>query len=46
MERNRWCTWLIYDSAVTKCPTWTGENRRITTRIECGDYPLNPRPIV
>ncbi|MDM7927622.1 ferredoxin--NADP reductase [Blastomonas fulva] len=35
-------TRLIYDSAVTKCPTWTGENRRITTRIEAGDYPLNP----
>lgn len=35
-------TRLTYDSSVTKCPTWTGENRRITTRIEAGDYPLDP----
>jgi ferredoxin--NADP+ reductase len=35
-------TRLTYDRSVTKCPTWTEENRRITTRIECGDYPLNP----
>lgn len=33
---------LIYDASVTKCPTWTGENRRITQRIESGDYPLDP----
>jgi ferredoxin--NADP+ reductase len=33
---------LIYDQSVTKCPTWTHENRRITERIKCGDYPLNP----
>lgn len=33
---------LAYDHSVTKCETWKGENRRITTRIACGDYPLNP----
>lgn len=33
---------LVYDQAVTKCPTWIHENRRITTRIEAGDYPLDP----
>lgn len=33
---------LVYDQAVTKCPTWIHENRRITTRIACGDYPLDP----
>jgi ferredoxin--NADP+ reductase len=33
---------LIYDASVTKCPTWTGENSRITKRIEIGDYPLDP----
>lgn len=35
-------TKLFYDQSVTKCPTWVQENRRITTRIECGDYPLDP----
>ena len=33
---------LVYDCSVTKCPTWVDENRRITTRIEAGDYPLDP----
>ncbi len=33
---------LTYDQSVTKCPTWTRENRRITTRIAAGDYPLDP----
>jgi ferredoxin--NADP+ reductase len=33
---------LHYDQSVTKSETWTGENRRITTRIESGDYPLDP----
>ena len=33
---------LFYDRSVTKCPTWAGENRRITKRIEIGDYPLDP----
>ena len=33
---------LVYDQSVTKCETWTHENRRITTRIEAGDYPLDP----
>lgn len=33
---------LVYDQSVTKCPTWIHENRRITTRIESGDYPLDP----
>ena len=33
---------LIYDQSVTKCPSWTKENRRITQRIESGDYPLDP----
>jgi ferredoxin--NADP+ reductase len=33
---------LIYDPSVTKCPTWTDENRRITQRIASGDYPLDP----
>lgn len=33
---------LIYDQSVTKCSTWTHENRRITERIKCGDYPLDP----
>ena len=33
---------LVYDCSVTKCPTWVDENRRITTRIESGDYPLDP----
>ena len=33
---------LSYDQSVTKCPTWTHENRRITDRIACGDYPLDP----
>jgi ferredoxin/flavodoxin---NADP+ reductase len=33
---------LFYDASVTKCSTWTHENRRITTRIASGDYPLNP----
>ncbi len=33
---------LTYDQSVTKSDTWTGETRRITTRIACGDYPLDP----
>ncbi|MFM9852790.1 MAG: ferredoxin--NADP reductase [Sphingomonadaceae bacterium] len=33
---------LTYDQSVTKCPTWTHENRRITTRMLAGDYPLDP----
>jgi ferredoxin/flavodoxin---NADP+ reductase len=33
---------LFYDPSVTKCPDWTQENRRITQRIESGDYPLDP----
>ncbi|WP_295490517.1 ferredoxin--NADP reductase [Sphingorhabdus sp. EL138] len=33
---------LFYDPSVTKSPTWTGENRRITQRIEIGDYKLDP----
>ncbi len=33
---------LTYDQSVTKCPTWTEENRRITDRIAFGDYPLDP----
>lgn len=33
---------LSYDQSVTKCPTWIPENRRITDRIESGDYPLDP----
>jgi ferredoxin/flavodoxin---NADP+ reductase len=33
---------LTYDQSVTKCPTWIHENRRVTTRIAAGDYPLNP----
>jgi ferredoxin/flavodoxin---NADP+ reductase len=33
---------LSYDQSVTKCPTWIHENRRVTTRIEAGDYPLDP----
>ena len=33
---------LVYDQSVTKCPTWTHENRRITQRIESGVYPLDP----
>jgi ferredoxin--NADP+ reductase len=38
---------LTYDQSVTKCPTWTHENRRITERIACGDYPLDrPRHAV
>ncbi len=33
---------LRYDQSVTKCPTWIHESRRITTRIDAGDYPLDP----
>jgi ferredoxin--NADP+ reductase len=34
---------LSYDQSVTKCSTWIHENRRITTRIAAGDYPLDPQ---
>jgi ferredoxin/flavodoxin---NADP+ reductase len=34
---------LRYDRSVTKCTTWIHENRRVTTRIEAGEYPLDPK---